>query len=245
MKNKCDIVQDLLPAYLENTCSDASRKYVEEHLAECEECRQLVQACCHSTADAKEISVLPTAESVLKKVSWRLHTKAILNCLGLTVIVLYWPLYFWAKCFADLGDYRYFSWSFWEIFSSGSVYLPLLTAVWAVVLVVQSVRNKTWKKNAVVGLILLLLLGAQFGYLHSRSNIVYADSWTTVESIPDEYHIVISTGSDENPAAITLETTPMVTRLLKTDGTVYGFQYEHKKDDPDRGILTGIFDPED
>lgn len=245
MKNECDIVQDLLPAYLENTCSDASIKYVEAHLADCEECNQLVQECRHSTEDEKEIALLPTAESVLKKASWKLHTKAILNCLGITIIVLYWPLYFWAKCFADLGDYRYFSWSFWEIFSSGSIYLPLLTAVWAVILVVDSIRKKTWKKNAVVGLILLLLLGAQFGYLHSRSNIVYVDNWTTVENIPDEYHIVISTGSDENPSTITLETTPMVTRLLKTDGTLYGFQYEHKKDNPHAGILTGVFDPDD
>lgn len=245
MKKECDIVQDLLPAYLENTCSDASKEYVEEHLATCKECSELVQACHDSTEDEKDFAALPTAESVLKKTSWRLHRKAILNCLGFTVIVLYWPLYFWAKCFADLGDYRYFSWSFWEVFSSGSVYLPILTAIWTIALVVQSIRKKTWKKNAVVGLILLLLLGAQFGYLHSRSNIVYVDNWTTVESIPDEYHIVISTGRDEDHSTITLETTPMVTRLLKVDGTLYGFQYEHKKNNPHEGTLIGVFNPDD
>ncbi len=245
MKKECDIVQDLLPAYMENTCSDASKKYVEEHLADCEECNQLIQECRHSTEDEKKVASLPTAESVLKKASWKLHRKAILNSLGITVIVLYWPLYLWAKFFADLGDYRYFSWSFWEVFSSGSVYLPILTAIWTVALVVQSIRKKTWKKNAVVGLILLLLLGAQFGYLHSRSNIVYVDNWTTVESIPDEYHIVISTGRDEDHSTITLETTPMVTRLLKVDGTLYGFQYEYKKNNPHEGTLTGVFNPDD
>ncbi len=37
--NPCKIVQDLLPLYAEEICSEGSRAYVEEHLAECAECR--------------------------------------------------------------------------------------------------------------------------------------------------------------------------------------------------------------
>ena len=38
MKNNCDIVQDLLPLYLDGICSEGSRKFVEEHISECEKC---------------------------------------------------------------------------------------------------------------------------------------------------------------------------------------------------------------
>lgn len=41
MKLTCDIVQDLLPLYEENLCSEASRAAVEEHLKECSVCREL------------------------------------------------------------------------------------------------------------------------------------------------------------------------------------------------------------
>ena len=35
MKNKCDIVQDLLPLYVDGCCTQGSRELVEEHLKEC------------------------------------------------------------------------------------------------------------------------------------------------------------------------------------------------------------------
>ena len=46
MKTKlvCDIVQDLLPLYEDNLCSDASKKAVEEHLSECRSCSALLNS---------------------------------------------------------------------------------------------------------------------------------------------------------------------------------------------------------
>ena len=38
-KIPCEIIQDLLPLYVDNVCSANSRLYIEEHLATCEECR--------------------------------------------------------------------------------------------------------------------------------------------------------------------------------------------------------------
>ena len=244
MKSSCDIVQDLLPAYLENTCSEASRTYVESHLSDCETCRLLLEECRRSAESQDSTVPLPAAESVLRRTSLKLHRGAILTCLGITAIVLYWPLFLWAKLLADQGNYRYFSWSFWEVFSAGSVYIPILTALWLIVLLIHSVRKKTWRKNTAVMLILTLLLGAQFGYLHSRSDLMSVTSWTTVESIPDEYHIVISHGLEEGHETITLETTPTVTHLLRQDGSLYSFLYEYHKNSPDKGVLNDVWDAE-
>ena len=38
---ECELVQDLLPLYLDDACSASSKKVVEEHLAECEMCREV------------------------------------------------------------------------------------------------------------------------------------------------------------------------------------------------------------
>lgn len=38
-KKECDIIKDLLPSYVDNICSEASKEWIEEHIAECEECR--------------------------------------------------------------------------------------------------------------------------------------------------------------------------------------------------------------
>jgi len=40
MKINCDVIQDLLPLYAENMASQGSRDLVEEHLEECETCKQ-------------------------------------------------------------------------------------------------------------------------------------------------------------------------------------------------------------
>lgn len=55
----CNVIQDLMPLYIEHMCSAESRKIVEKHMAECESCRQLF--CAY------------TDETIVKKVS---HTEA-------------------------------------------------------------------------------------------------------------------------------------------------------------------------
>lgn len=43
MKNQCDIVQDLLPLYVDGSCHPGSRELVEEHIRECPACKQTWQ----------------------------------------------------------------------------------------------------------------------------------------------------------------------------------------------------------
>ena len=41
MKYTCEMIQDLLPLYLDDVASSSSRQAVEEHLEECEDCRKI------------------------------------------------------------------------------------------------------------------------------------------------------------------------------------------------------------
>ena len=40
---KCEIIRDLMPLYLDDICSAETKKTVEEHLADCEECRKYMK----------------------------------------------------------------------------------------------------------------------------------------------------------------------------------------------------------
>lgn len=56
MKNKeCDIMKDLLPSYVDNICSEASKEWVEAHLAGCEECRATAEAMKTTEFSAKQL----------------------------------------------------------------------------------------------------------------------------------------------------------------------------------------------
>lgn len=43
MKNECYIVRDLLPSYIDHLCSEESSRFVEQHIASCEQCAQIVK----------------------------------------------------------------------------------------------------------------------------------------------------------------------------------------------------------
>ena len=42
-KKDCRIIQDLLPNYIEKLTNEETNKYIEEHLAECPECTQILK----------------------------------------------------------------------------------------------------------------------------------------------------------------------------------------------------------
>ena len=42
MKYECDMISDLLPLYKDDICSQASRKIVDEHIAECPKCKKML-----------------------------------------------------------------------------------------------------------------------------------------------------------------------------------------------------------
>ena len=53
MKYNCDLISDLLPLYKDDICSEASRKIVEEHLAECPDCKNMLNSLNDITIDEK------------------------------------------------------------------------------------------------------------------------------------------------------------------------------------------------
>lgn len=90
MKYPCDMIQDLLPLYLDGVCSEKSKKAVEEHLAECSDCKDFFAAM--READKIEIATHSANRERQKAASFqavkkKLFRKQILAAFA-TVIVL-------------------------------------------------------------------------------------------------------------------------------------------------------------
>ena len=62
MKYTCEMIQDLLPLYLDDVASSSSRQAVEEHLEECEDCRKIFRRLKDHEA---ENAILEEKETVL------------------------------------------------------------------------------------------------------------------------------------------------------------------------------------
>ena len=226
MKLNCDIVADLLPGYLDNTCSAESRRAVEAHLKECETCRELLENLKNEAVE--ELPALNEAE-VLQKTSWAISKRAVGAAAGVTAIVLYWLIYFWQDHLAEWGDYRFFSYALHEIWSAGIVVVPFGALIWLGVLLWRCVRHKTWRKNAVLLCVLAVIVVWQ-----ARWFLWAGDEWltathATIEFVDDE-HILLK---NEGEKQIILEVPPMVKGLLIENEVVYSVSYTHRFNDYD------------
>lgn len=148
-------------------------------------------------------------------------------------IVVYWLIYFLQEHLADLGDYRFFSYRFHEIYPIGGLLLPLAVTIWLVAVLVRTAREKDWRKNAVLLAVLLALTVGQAAIIRYERQSITVLTRAEVLEIPDDYHIIIS----HEGKTVTLNTSPLVPPLLKTDGTLYWFDYGTNRLHPARGIL--------
>lgn len=235
MKKNCGLVEDLLPLYLDEMCGEESKQLIEEHLAECENCRAL-----YDSLKANDSPPLPPQDgtAVLQKTARVFHRRAVRQAAGVTAIVLYWLIFGWMNHFAYMGDYRYFSYSFYEAFSFGVVIVPLVTLFWLGFLVVRAVRRHDFARDRVLIVTLALLVVLRAGFLWQRFGTVSYTNYTQVVDIPDESHVVIL----QNEHPITLEGPAAIIRLLREDDSVYGFIYDWNPRHPNEGKLYGAYD---
>ena len=79
MKLKCEIVQDLLPLYEDEVCSEASRTVVEEHLKECVSCRKLLDGVQSFQETELPQSAFDKEDKVIVKSFRKVHRRWLLS----------------------------------------------------------------------------------------------------------------------------------------------------------------------
>lgn len=233
MVHSCDVVQDLLPLYLDEVCSGASGKLVRAHLEECEKCRQMLEL---MTEEAPEEQTAPDGDAVLKKTSYVLSRRAVHSALGVLSMVVFWLVYFWQEKLSDIGDYRYFSYRFHEMITLGLIIVPAAALIWLLVLLRKAWKQKSWRKNGTMLLVLLLLVSFHTGYFLRQQGTWSTSGLYEIREVPDDYHIVIA--REDGP--MVLEVSPMVANLVKTDGTAYLLTFEWNERNPGKGVLEYI-----
>ena len=75
MKMKCSVIQDLMPSYVDEICSQDSRDMVEEHVAECEQCKAKLENIKNTQiiagdASKKQVDYLKKIRTTILRKEW-------------------------------------------------------------------------------------------------------------------------------------------------------------------------------
>ena len=238
MKLSCDVIRDLLPLYAAGECSGESFTLVEEHLRDCSACRELLEGLKKEEAEAPApvVSAGDSAE-VLVRTARTVSLRAVGAVVGVAAILLVWMVYLWMKALADQGNYRYFSYSLYEIWGLLFWISAAVPLVWLAVLLLRNIRRRTWKRTWALMLVLIALaLGQQFYFYQSRVITHVERAWVEWVSF-NGTEVIVRTQGDR----LMLETTPLVSNLLETDGTVYLMHYEERIAAPGHYWLTFVY----
>ena len=93
MKITCNIIEDLLPLYVDDMVSEDSRKLVEEHLKGCPACRKMQEEMMRENRltagikDGNSVQINKTEAEPLKKIRRRIRKKRILSVILAVVLV--------------------------------------------------------------------------------------------------------------------------------------------------------------
>ena len=108
MNKQCEIVQDLLPLYVDGACSESSTAMVKEHLESCPECKSLYEKLCSDTGEgtlkAEMVGVVAKHEKKVKK--RRLLT--IVASVVLTIVLIFTVINLWPASI-DYGSSEIYS----------------------------------------------------------------------------------------------------------------------------------------
>lgn len=121
-KIKCDIIQDLIPSYVDGICSEATRECVEEHMKSCEECRKMAALCRENEFSGERMEQKEL--NGLKKIRQIIKYKGI-ACSGLVVFILGYMEINILGCL-DMG---YLSRSYFPVMCIVSICLVLLSGM--------------------------------------------------------------------------------------------------------------------
>lgn len=75
MKMKCSVIQDLMPSYVDEICSQDSRELVQEHVAECEQCKAKLEKLENTQivagdASKKQVDYLKKIRNTILRKEW-------------------------------------------------------------------------------------------------------------------------------------------------------------------------------
>lgn len=142
----CELIQDLLPLYQDDVCSDVSRKAVEEHLTGCDACREVAEKLKNTSVDDR---LVREKNGVLKEHAKKERRKTVTIGMGMAGILMI-PVIVCLICNLAIG--HGLDWFFIVLASL------LLTASLTVVPMVIQENRGLWTLGGFTASLVLLLL---------------------------------------------------------------------------------------
>ncbi len=100
MNKQCEIVQDLLPLYVDGACSGSSAELIEEHLKSCDTCKQIYQTMkSHTNED-----ILQKERNTIINHHAKRENQKVFRYLFYALATLYIPCLFLLPLFSDGSD---------------------------------------------------------------------------------------------------------------------------------------------
>lgn len=87
MKRICSIIRDLLPNYIENLVSDETKQYVENHIAKCTECKQILKNI--EGDDNEKILNTLEEEAEIRFIKRHKRKKVIFRTIGIILLIIF------------------------------------------------------------------------------------------------------------------------------------------------------------
>ncbi|MBQ4090010.1 MAG: zf-HC2 domain-containing protein, partial [Clostridia bacterium] len=89
MKISCNIIEDLLPLYIDDVCSAASRKLVNDHLIECPKCLEKLKSMQDNMNVKADIRPLKNVGRWLERLRLKALIKGVVNGVLFMAIVIF------------------------------------------------------------------------------------------------------------------------------------------------------------
>lgn len=170
----CDVIQDLLPLYLDDCCSIESRCLVEEHLKECDKCRALMKKMGQELPIEEEVEenleegqLLKKSKEVLKKeVKIDYLEKAVKLDIPFNIMLIVFIFY---QCIENLKEGSSFNpleWTYGHSIEDTGMYWVFIVVLisWIIYDIIFLKENKKGTAGiipwAVAGLSVLFKIGA-------------------------------------------------------------------------------------
>lgn len=143
-KMNCDVIRDLIPSYVDEVCSQATKECVEEHLESCGECRLIAARCRDNALSGEKLE--QKGLDGLKKIKNIIDFQRLTCCLLLFFLVLCGVLLFFVRG------------AFYALFEHTGPIAALCIIVLLVSGIGQKEKNAPCKKASLCGAASLFLL---------------------------------------------------------------------------------------
>ncbi len=147
MKINCEIIQDLIPSYVEEICSKSSKKCVEEHIADCKECNQLVEL--YKKSDFSAHSLEQKELDGFQKLKKKVKLQSVLSY-GLLLLLIAFGIYNFGVNYNQVYPKVYYG-----------LFIVCMVATY-IVTMHQHIRDKWNKQERILCMISLLCIIYEF-----------------------------------------------------------------------------------